>query len=65
MAPKKPLTSPTMRDVTDLLTMDMESNQTTTTASVNKIKVNLINHAATLTLEKWCSSFTLFENTAF
>jgi len=40
MAPKKPLTTPTMRGVTDLLTMDMESNQTTTTASVNKIKVN-------------------------
>jgi len=40
MAPKKPLTTPTMRGVSDLLTMDMESNQTTTTASVNKIKVN-------------------------
>jgi len=40
MPPKKPLTSPTMRGVTDLLTMDMENNQTTTTASVNKIKVN-------------------------
>ncbi|MBA3921792.1 MAG: ParB/RepB/Spo0J family partition protein [Nostocaceae cyanobacterium] len=40
MPPKKPLVPPTMRGVSDLLSMDAEGEQATTTAPVDKIKVN-------------------------